>query len=133
MADNSKKKGDCTVGAVIGQLMKRGDIVCFPLSDNQRYDLIVDHENELLRVQCKTGRLTSNDSVVKFKCFSVNVRTQVMQRYEGQVDYFGVYCARLNKVYMVPFADAPKHECYLRVRPTKNGNRKALLASKYEI
>ena len=53
---NSKKQGDVGVGAAIGYFSSKGYTVCIPLTDSQDYDLVIDIENILYRVQVKTTR-----------------------------------------------------------------------------
>ena len=54
---NTKQQGDVGVAATVLHYTKLGYTVSQPLSDNSRYDLIVDKGNgQLQRVQCKTSR-----------------------------------------------------------------------------
>jgi hypothetical protein len=53
-AKNSKKQGDIGLGAAIGWYTSQGFTVCLPLTDSQDYDLIVDRNDVLERVQVKT-------------------------------------------------------------------------------
>lgn len=51
---NSKKQGDIGLGVAIAFFVKKGYTVSIPLTDSQEYDLIVDVEGKLKRVQVKT-------------------------------------------------------------------------------
>ncbi len=51
---NSKKQGDLGLGKAIGYLTAHGYTVSLPLTDSQPYDLIVDIDGKLNRVQVKT-------------------------------------------------------------------------------
>ena len=51
---NSKKQGDVGMGVAIGYFASHGHTVCVPLTDSQDYDLVVDIDNKLQRVQVKT-------------------------------------------------------------------------------
>lgn len=51
---NSKKRGDVGLGAAIAFFVKNNYTVSLPLTDSQDYDLIVDKDNVLYRVQVKT-------------------------------------------------------------------------------
>ncbi len=51
---NSKKQGDAGLGTAIGWLTRSGYTVCVPLTDSQDFDLVVDVEGDLKRVQVKT-------------------------------------------------------------------------------
>jgi PD-(D/E)XK endonuclease len=43
--------------AILSELVRRGCAVLLPFGVNQRYDLVLDIDGELVKVQCKTGRL----------------------------------------------------------------------------
>ena len=49
-----KKQGDLGVAAAIAHYMNQGYVVCFPLTDTARYDLVVDKNGKLYRVEIKT-------------------------------------------------------------------------------
>jgi hypothetical protein len=52
---NSKKQGDAGLGIAIGWFAEEGYTVNVPLTDSQDYDLIVDTDGKLQRVQVKTA------------------------------------------------------------------------------
>lgn len=54
MFKNTKKQGDWGLGVAIAYFAKLGYTICLPLTDSQDYDLIVDIDNKLQRVQIKT-------------------------------------------------------------------------------
>lgn len=51
---NTKKQGDAGLGIAIGWFSENGYTVSVPLTDSQDYDLIVDKDDVLQRVQVKT-------------------------------------------------------------------------------
>ena len=51
---NSKKQGDVGHGVAIGWFAQNGYTVCVPLTDSQDYDLVVEKDNGLKKVQVKT-------------------------------------------------------------------------------
>lgn len=51
---NTKKQGDVGLGVAIGWFSSAGYTVSIPLTDSQDYDLIVDLDGKLQRVQVKT-------------------------------------------------------------------------------
>lgn len=55
--------------------------------------------------------------------------------YQGEVDYFAVYCSETGGVYLIPIEDLPlRRQGALRVDPSRNGQQKRIrLAAKYEI
>jgi Holliday junction resolvase-like predicted endonuclease len=67
---NSKKKGDVGLGAAIAYFTRMGYCVCLPLTDSQEYDLIVDIDKILHKVQVKTTTHKKKSGV-----YSVELRT----------------------------------------------------------
>lgn len=51
---NKKQQGDQGVYSAISYYGSKGYIVNYPLTDNSRYDLVIDTGINLLRIQCKT-------------------------------------------------------------------------------
>jgi hypothetical protein len=58
-----------------------------------------------------------------------------MYDYQGQIDFFGVYCPDNGKVYLVPIQDATtKSMCALRITPPKHNQQKKIRwAAQYEV
>lgn len=90
---SSLVKGACAEGAVTAALLRVGYNVLNPYAV-ARYDLVIEGADGFYRVQCKTARL-EGDALV----FSTKSKGR---RYEGEVDYFGVYEPTSGDVYMVP-------------------------------
>ncbi len=53
--NNSKKKGDAGLGAAIAYFAIQGMAVSIPLTDSQDYDLVVEVDGDLKKVQVKTS------------------------------------------------------------------------------
>ena len=66
---NTKQQGDIGVGTAIAHFINMGWPVSFPLTESLPYDLIVDEDGELKKVQVKTTR---HKDAGKFK---VEIRT----------------------------------------------------------
>ena len=118
-------------------LKSAGYTLLLPFGENTRYDLVIDDGVSLARVQYKTGRLRSG--AIGFPVTSTYGHhrhpTTARRTYEGQVDYFAVYCPETSGVYLVPIEDVPTHTfAKLRVEPARNGQRKRVRhASAYEV
>lgn len=65
-----KKQGDLGVAAAIAHYMNQGYVVCFPLTDTARYDLVVDKNGKLYRVEVKTTLAVTN-----YGNYEVSLRT----------------------------------------------------------
>lgn len=101
----SQKKGIVTELQVATYLLQAGYNVSQPFSQDSKYDLIVDVNGKLLRLQVKTARLASNNSIT-FNCRSTttNVRNCQSRRYsKNDIDYFATYWD--NKAYLVPVSE----------------------------
>ena len=128
---NTKRIGDIAESALIAALVRNGYEVSIPFGENHRYDLIMDIEGVLLRVQIKSGRL--RNGVIWFStCSSHRHRGGSSRSYRGEIDYFGVYCADTGGAYLIPCTEAPTATGSLRISPTKQGqSKKVRWAYKY--
>lgn len=102
---STQYKGAITELQVATHLLSLGYNVSQPLTQDSKYDLIVDVNNKLIRLQVKTARKTSattGESIV-FNCRSTtnNVRECRQRRYSSEeIDYFATVWS--DKVYLVP-------------------------------
>ena len=67
-----KRQGELGEAAVTFDLMKRGYGVATPLSENIRYDLIVDRNGKLERIQVKSVNSDGKTIVVKNRSMNPN-------------------------------------------------------------
>lgn len=67
---NSRKQGDVGLGSAIAYYTAKGYTVCVPLTDSQKYDLVVELDGILQRVQVKTATMERTPGVWTF-----NLRT----------------------------------------------------------
>lgn len=111
--------GEIAEAAVTLALLKGGKVVLQPYGNGQRYDLVIDENGQFYRVQVKAGWLTADKNIVRFQSCSNN-KGYARRSYHGQIEYFAVYCAELDTVYLVPIDHVPGKDCYLRLTPTKN-------------
>jgi hypothetical protein len=130
---NTKIKGECSEAVIFATLVKRGHTVLKPWGDSARYDLVIEELGQFTRVQCKTGYLSKDKHVLKFRTCSVGYKG-FEKGYLDQIDAFAIYSPDLDRVYFVPIQDAPASLCYLRLNDTKNGQSKKILkASDYQL
>lgn len=101
---------------MLAALVGAGHHVLVPFGSHQRYDLVVDLGDEFLRVQCKSGRLAGG--AVFFRTHSTTGAR--LEAYGGEADAFGVFCAALGTVYLVPVEAVPPRGAHLRLEPAKN-------------
>lgn len=113
-------QGNRTEARVLAALLDKYDTVLLPYGGNSRYDLAVDDGGQLIRIQCKTGRLRKG--VILFKtCSSLEHRKPgTRSSYRGQADLFGVWCPDNQSIYLVPVEDVGTDTGTLRVEPPAN-------------
>lgn len=122
--------GERAEAEVIAALTRMGTDVWLPFRASSRVDLMFEDDVGVHRVQCKAG-FRSGDVVIFMTCSNTR---NVPRSYRGQVDYFGVFCAAVGDVYLVPVADVPEHRGYLRLAPPRNGQTKGVRwAADYRI
>ena len=68
MFKNSKKQGDAGLGQAIAYFTMKGYNIALPLTDSADWDLIVEMEDGLKRVQVKTSSQLTKTGVMKFNC-----------------------------------------------------------------
>ena len=116
---STQQKGIYTEMAVATYLLGLGYNVSQPFCQDSKYDLILDVDGLLLRLQVKTSRLAPNtNSSIVFNCRSTtcNTRENKKRGYsKTEIDYFATYWN--NKVYLVPVEECSS-EKRLHLTPT---------------
>jgi hypothetical protein len=135
--EHPKDVGDRTTLAVMLALRDAGYTISVPFGENTRYDLVIDDGIRLERVQCKTGRLREGAVLFNTASFYAHLPSprELRRTYQGEIDYFGVFCPGTAGVYLIPIDDVTcTKEARLRVEPARNGQRKRIrLAADYQI
>ncbi len=135
--DNPNHKGNVAELAIATEAAKLGLSVLKPLTEHERYDLVLGVAGTLLRVQCKWAR--SDGDVVRIGArTSYHSPTQgyVRSSYDGsQIDVLAAYCGELERCYLLPMGlVAGQGTVHLRLTKTKNNQRAALnWAADYEF
>jgi hypothetical protein len=135
--EHPKSIGDRSTLIIMLALRELGRAVYLPFGENTRCDLIIDDGIELARVQCKTGRLRRG--AIRFNACSSYAHhaapRNTTRDYQGEVDFFAVYCPETCGVYLIPIDQVPlKRQGALRVDPARNGQRRRIrLAADFEI
>lgn len=132
---NTKEKGDISQAIILAELLKAGFSVSIPWGDKDPYDLILEtKEGDLKKIQCKTGYIKR--SCVKFKTSrktTKNGKVVIKSYGPKEVDEFIVYSPQNNKIYRVPYKEAPSDTGMLRLVSPKNNQKNGIkMASDYE-
>jgi hypothetical protein len=135
---HTDKTGDISEAAIITRLLQSGYIVLTPYGKNHRYDLVIeDADGQFWRIQCKTGWLDDEQTVITFataSSYNHTAKQKGWRSYKGQIDFFAVYIEQLGKVYLVPVDAVGTAKAMLRLAPTKNKQEKNIRwAQDYEL
>lgn len=126
------EKGDYGVAMVIADVKKRGYKIALPMGEDWPFDLIVQRDNKLERIQCKYTE--SDGAVIKAKCGSTS--GYVNYKYTAEhIDWIAVYDKTTDKCYYIDAHELGegKNHMFLRLTPTKSGRVKVTWAKDYEL
>lgn len=113
-------QGTRSEAAIASALVRSGAEVYLPaFGNNGRIDLIYVRTGAAVRVQCKSA-CRIGDSLRFWTCSNT---ANNPAPYIGEVDEFGVYSPDTGVVYVVPADGLPSRACFLRLAPTRNGQR----------
>lgn len=118
----TKRTGDITELIIMSRLMIKGKKCLLPYGEDWRYDIAVDDNGKLIRIQCKTGRLRSG--AIRFNVASNTASSGRKNYTKEEIDYFGVYCPDNKQTYLIPVEDVGNNEASLRVKPSRNNQTK---------
>jgi hypothetical protein len=111
--------------AIIHAAVTLGVGVFKPITDGERYDLILDLRPRLVRVQCKWAVRRGDVVVVTCRSSRRGPRGMIQRLYTArEVDAVAAYCAETDRCYFVPIervSDRPA--IWLRLAPTRNNQR----------
>jgi len=119
----SVDKGDATEAIVIAELKKRGYTVLKPFGDNQRYDIVVEEDNEFERIQIKTARTKEDGRKVLFNTCGNHSNTNgtTLKPYtKDDIDSFIAYITEKEDLIYVPVEETPKKAMTLRYEALQN-------------
>jgi hypothetical protein len=101
---NSKKKGGIAVGEAISYFLKKNESVFVPISDSDKYDLVVNVNGSFKKVQCKysNDKAQSGGFIVDLRTFGGYREKTYHNKYEkDDFDLLFIYCSNNNK-YLIP-------------------------------
>jgi hypothetical protein len=116
------QKGAAAEAAITAMTIELGLTVLRPLCEGRRYDLVIDLEPELLRVQCKMARHRSGVLSVRLQTSRHTPGGYVKTYYTAaEVDAIAAYSPALHRGFLIPIGEASgRRELQLRLDPTKN-------------
>ena len=119
----SMDKGDASEAVVIAELKKRGYTVLQPFGDNQRYDIVVEEDNQFERVQIKTARTKEEGRKVLFDSCGTHTNSKgtTLKPYtKEQIDSFIAHVQSTGDLLYIPIEEAPNKEMTLRYEASQD-------------
>jgi hypothetical protein len=130
------QKGAVAEAAITAAAIQLGLVVLRPLCEGRRYDLMIDLDPALLRVQCKLARRVGGVLSVTLRTSRYTPRGYVSTIYtDAEIDAVGVYSPELAGCFLIPIADVSgKSAVHLRLEPAKNNQADRITwARRYEF
>ena len=125
---DSNQKGNVAELAFAKEAAALGLTVLKPMTEHERFDLVVGVGDRFLRVQCKWAN--RNGAVVAVHLARNRRGPDGFQRRSysaAEVDAIGAYCADLDECYLIPIERIEgQWGVQLRLAPPRNGQRAAL-------
>lgn len=135
--DNPNHKGNVAELAIATEAARLGLSVLKPLTEHERYDLVLGIGSRLLRVQCKWGSCDGDVISVRVSSsYHSPTRGYVKSTYdESEIDAVAVYCEELGTSYLLPVSlVAGRQLLHLRISAPRNNQRAAInYAAQYEL
>ncbi|TMK25315.1 MAG: hypothetical protein E6G62_05650 [Actinobacteria bacterium] len=116
------QKGAVAEAAITAAAIQLGFVVLRPACEGGRYDLAIDMDPALLRVQCKLARRVGGVLSVNLQTCRYTPSGCVRTSYDAsEVDAVGVYSLHLSRCFLLPIAEVEgRRGIHLRLDPTKN-------------
>ncbi len=135
---NTAKQGEITESMILARLIQLGYECLLPWGHDHRYDIAIDDDGKLIRIQCKTAHYHEESGCITFNTAITYARVggkpHIRKGYKGEADYFAVYSPDTGKTYLMPVEDAPGASARLRLYTTKNNQQKGIKWAKdYEL
>ncbi len=102
--------------------MELGLVVLRPLCEGRRYDLVIDLEPRLLRVQCKLARRVNRVLVTRVSTSRYTPHGYVFSTYTAkEIDAIAAHSRDDHRCYLIPISEAGGRTALsLRLDPTLN-------------
>lgn len=128
---NSKSFGNVGEMRIAYEFVKRGFVVSFPFGDNARYDMIVDINGELKRVQAKTTARQNEYGAFTFHNYYQTYHRNNKHKFvydDSEIDYVCCYVQPIDECLIIPIKDLDSNTIAFRVDGdyTKSGQEKGI-------
>ena len=132
MEFTTKQKGNITELQCLLYFQQLGYEVSIPWGENCRYDMIVDVEGYLLKIQCKTCRDEKPGETITFSVASTHKNRARVEREpytEKDIDFFATFYE--NHCYLIPIQETGSGQKVLRLVPPQNNQKNVNMLNDY--
>jgi PD-(D/E)XK endonuclease len=136
MEFNPNQRGNVAELKIAAAAAELGVPVLRPMTEHERYDLVFEVEDRLLRIQCKSASRKDDVVIVRLRTNRRGPNGFIRTIYTAdEIDAVAAYCADLDACYLLPIdVVAGRSQLMLRLKPPQNGQRAALnWAAEYEF
>jgi hypothetical protein len=123
-----KMKGDLAELKVATDLLERGYKIAIPFGEDSDFDLVIDRDGTLERVQVKYA--TSNGEFIPVRCRShslTNGKVKRTKQYTAEtIDWLAVYDRTTDRCYYIPASELGQGRAVLHLRLHDPMNRQRL-------
>jgi PD-(D/E)XK endonuclease len=130
------QKGAVAEAALTAAAIEMGLTVLRPLCEGRRYDLVIDLEPRLLRVQCKLARHVAGAISVHAQTNRYTPAGYVSTSYSAsEIDAIAAYSIALRRCFLIPIAEASgRRALHLRLDRARNNQARGIRwASDFEF
>ena len=111
----TKWLGDVSESAFVYHMMKAGVPVSRPMSENSKYDYIIEIDKKLYKVQCKTGSISKDGTAIESRLVATTydyTKLQFQNKFytTDDVDIFAIFCVKIEKLFLIPSSLLKKTE-----------------------
>ncbi len=129
-------KGNVAELKIQAALASIGLPVLCPVTEHERYDLVIELKHRFLRIQCKYAPIYRGVICVRTNSSRRGPSGFIRAPYTAnEIDGIAAYCPDLDRCYLLPIdAIGTTNQITLRLDPPKNGQRACLnWAADYEL
>lgn len=130
------QKGAVAEAAITTAAIELGLTVLRPLCEGRRYDLVIDLDPQLVRVQCKLAKQLDGALFVGTHTNRYTPHGYVSTRYDAtEIDAVAAYSPQSRTCYLIPIGEvAALRGIHLRLAPTRNNQAEGIRwARDYEL
>lgn len=122
------QKGAVAEAAITMAAMELGLTVLRPMCEGRRYDIVIDLEPQLLRIQCKLARELDGVLLVTTHTNRYTPHGYVSTQYTpDEVDAVAAYAPDTKRCYLLPIEEvASCRGVHLRLAPAKNNQAQGI-------